>query len=183
MSMIGTRLLKQSMLIQLDGGEEPQGKGWKSSYKSRQQSNYNPGGQRSWAFPIEEEWSSYEGENDEIYAVEDWQEEQVEDDIPVYEVEEDIQYDIEEMEHAIEVTTVEDLSFDELDVFAATIQKMGKGASEYARKRQPVRDGKVNSAQCDWTQSDSHCPGWKADPQRWSTTGQAAADQSKDAML
>eukprot|EP00913_Durusdinium_trenchii_P034973 g32715.t1 len=132
----------EAMLIQLDGGEEPQGKGWKSSYKSRQQSNYNPGGQRSWAFPIEEEWSSYEGENDEIYAVEDWQEEQVEDDIPVYEVEEDIQYDIEEMEHAIEVTTVEDLSFDELDVFAATIQKMGKGASEYARKRQPVRDGK-----------------------------------------
>ena len=53
----------------------------------------------------------------------------------MYEVEEDIQYDIEEMEHAIEVMTVEDISFDELGVFAATIQKMGKGASEYAPER------------------------------------------------
>lgn len=48
------------------------------------------------------------------------------------------------MEHAIEVMTVEDLTTEELDVFAATMQKMGKGASEYARKRQAVRDGKTN---------------------------------------
>ena len=134
----------EAMLIQLDGGEEPQGKGWKNGYKQRQQSNYNPGGKRLWAFPIEEEWSSYDGENEESYAVDDWQDEQVEEDVPVYEIEEELQYDIEEMEHAIEVMTVEDLSFDELDVFAATIQKMGKGASEYARKRQAVRDGKTN---------------------------------------
>ena len=65
-------------------------------------------------------------------------------DIPVYGIEEDIQYDIEEMEHAVEVMNVEDLSAEELDVFVATVQKMGKGASEYARKRQAVRDGKVN---------------------------------------
>ena len=134
----------EAMLIQLDGGEEPQGKGWKNGYKQRQKSNYNPGGKRLWAFPIEEEWSSYDGENEESYAVDDWQDEQVEEDVPVYEIEEELQYDIEEMEHAIEVMTVEDLSFDELDVFAATIQKMGKGASEYARKRQAVRDGKTN---------------------------------------
>ena len=175
----------EAMLIQLDGGEEPQGKGWKGNYKSRQQSNYSPGGKRSWAFPIEEEWSSYEGETDEIYAVEDWQEEQVEDDIPVYEVEEDIQYDIEEMEHAIEVMTVEDLSFDELDVFAATIQRMGKGASECSKETGSSRwQGQSRiSTWCHWTQSNGHCPGWKADPQCWSTTRQAATDQSKNPML
>ena len=160
------------MVIQLDGGEEPQGKGWKSGYKQRQQSNYSPGGKRSWAFPIEEEWSSYDGENEEIYAVEDWQDEQVEDDIPVYEIEEELQYDIEEMEHAIEVMTVDDLSFDELDVFAATIQKMGKGASEYARKRQAVRDGKTNRGFQPNAigHNRGHCSGWEADPQCWSIT-------------
>ena len=111
----------EAMLIQLDGGEEPPGKGWKSSYKSRQQSNYSPGQLKT----------GKKNRQKKIY-------------IPVYQIEEEIQYDIEEMEHAIEVMTVEDLSFDELDVFAATIQKMGKGASEYARKRQAGRHGKTN---------------------------------------
>ena len=45
----------EAMLIQLDGGDEPQSKGWKGNYKARQQNSYNPGGKRSWAFPIEEE--------------------------------------------------------------------------------------------------------------------------------
>ena len=44
----------------------------------------------------------------------------------------------------MEVMAVDDLSLEELDIFAMTAQKMGKGASEYARKRQAVRDGKVN---------------------------------------
>ena len=48
------------------------------------------------------------------------------------------------MEHAIEVMTIEDLTNEDLDVFAATVQKMGRGASEYARKRPAVRDGKTN---------------------------------------
>lgn len=42
----------------------------------------------------------------------------MEEDIPVFEVEEDIQCDIEEMERAVEVMTVEDLSMEELDIFA-----------------------------------------------------------------
>ena len=101
----------------------------------------NPVSTPAWAYPIEEEWSSYEHDGEEIYAVDDWYgEEQIEEDM----MEEDIQYDVEEMEHAVEVMTVEDLSAEELDVFAATVQTMGKGASEYARKRQAVRDDKVN---------------------------------------
>ena len=135
----------EAMLIQLDGGDEMTGKGWKGSYKSRSQNNYGAGKRGSWAFPIEEEWSSYEGETEEAYAIDEWYaEEPTDDDIPIYEVEEDIQHDIEEMEHAVEIMAVEDLTNEELDVFVATIQKMGKGASEYARKRQAVRDGKTN---------------------------------------
>ena len=135
----------EAMLIQLDGGDEMTGKGWKGSYKSRSQNNYGAGKRGSWAFPIEEEWSSYDGETEEAYAIDEWYgEEPTDDDIPIYEVEEDIQHEIEEMEHAVEIMAVEDLTNEELDVFAATIQKMGKGASEYARKRQAVRDGKTN---------------------------------------
>ena len=123
----------EAMLIQLDGGDELTGKGWKGGYKSRSQNNFGPGGKRSsWAFPIEEEWSSYDGETEEAYAIDEWCAEEPTDD------------DIEEMEHAVEIMTVEDLTNEDLDVFAATIQKMGKGASEYARKRQAVRDGKTN---------------------------------------
>eukprot|EP00913_Durusdinium_trenchii_P024135 g22662.t1 len=121
-----------AMLIQLDGGDDISSKGWKGGFKSRQQSSYNTGGKRSsWAYPIEQEGSSYDGETDDVYAVDDWyyEEETAEEGIPVYDVEEDIQYDIEEMEHAVEMMAVDDLSPEELDIFAMTAQKMGKGGN------------------------------------------------------
>ena len=50
----------------------------------------------------------------------------------------------EEMEHAMEVMALKDMGAEVLDIFAFTAQPMGKGASEYAKKRQAVREGKVN---------------------------------------
>ena len=125
--------------IVVDRGDDIGSKGWKGGFKSRQQQqgSYNTGGKRStWAYPIEEEWSSYDWETDEVYAVDDWyyEEETAEEGVPIYEVEEDMKFDIEEMEHAVEAMAVDDLSLEELDIFAMTAQKMGKGASEYARK-------------------------------------------------
>ena len=67
MSMIGTRLLRQCssswMVVR-----SPKAK---DGRETTNPVSYNPGGKRSWAFPIEEEWSSFDGEVEEIYTVDD----------------------------------------------------------------------------------------------------------------
>ena len=138
----------EAMTIQLDADITGETKmGWKGNrkgqimskgYASSSQGSSVP--RRTWAFPAEEEygtWSEdYEGGGEENYYEEDvWMAE---------EGDENVLDDLDEMEHAMEVMVVDEMSQEELDCFAAETQRLTRSVTEYAKKRKMVQQGKTN---------------------------------------
>ena len=137
----------EAMTIQLDADISGEGKPvWKGNrkgtfsskgYSSSSQGSSAP--RRTWAFPVEEEeaWTEdYDGGGEENYYEEDvW----IADD-----GDENVLDDLDEMEHAMEVMAVEEMTQEELDCFAAETQRLTRSVTEYAKKRRMVQQGKTN---------------------------------------
>ena len=122
----------EAMTIQLDSEITGEAKmSWKGNRKGYPR--------RTWAFPAEEEeqWNEdYDGGGEESYH---------EHDVWVANTGEDeILDDLDEMEHAIEVMAVEEMTQEELDCFAAETQRLTRSVTEYAKKRKMVQQGKTN---------------------------------------
>ena len=113
---------------------------WKGNRKGYPSSSHSSTStRRSWAFPVEEEeyWNEdYDGGGEESYNdAEVW----------VADVgEDDLLDDLDEMEHAMEVMAVEEMTQEELDCFAAETQRLTRSVSDYASKRKMVQHGKTN---------------------------------------
>ena len=131
----------EAMTIQMDaeatGETRMPWKGNRKGYPSSSHSSTST--RRSWAFPVEEEeyWNEdYDGGGEESYNdAEVW----------VADVgEDDLLDDLDEMEHAMEVVAVEEMTQEELDCFAAETQRLTRSVSDYASKRKMVQHGKTN---------------------------------------
>ena len=138
----------EAMTIQLDADITGESKmTWKGNrkghvpskgYASSSQGSSAP--RRTWAFTAEEDegvWTEdYDGGGEENYYEEDvW----IADD-----GDENVLDDLDEMEHAMEVMAVEEMTQEELDCFAAETQRLTRSVTEYAKKRKMVQQGKTN---------------------------------------
>ena len=131
----------EAMTIQLDSEITGESRAtWKGGRKGYPPSSHGSSStRRTWAFPVEEdgEWQDdYDGGGEESYH---------EQDVWVAETgEEDVLDDLDEMEHAMEVMAVEEMTQEELDCFAAETQRLTRSVTEYAKKRRMVQQGKTN---------------------------------------
>ncbi len=138
----------EAMTIQLDAEITGDAKmAWKGNRKGQPMSKgYASSSQgssmqrRTWAFTAEDEdgvWTEdYDGGGEENYHEEDvW----IADD-----GDDNVLDDLDEMEHAIEVMAVEEMTQEELDCFAAETQRLTRSVSDYAKKRRMVQQGKTN---------------------------------------